>query len=71
MNDLKAACLWCTSEEDMVAAVRKLAEQGNNFIKEVGKQNSKHFLNHYVLHRDDGQCVKRAISFLSSHVKAN
>ncbi len=65
MPDLERACHWCKSEEMLIAAVRRLADEGTAFVAELRRIDTTAFIRRYVLHRDDGQCVQRVLSFLN------
>ncbi len=64
--DLERACYWCKSGEELVAAVRRLADEGAAFVAELRRIDTTAFICRYVLHRDDGQCVQRVVSFLNA-----
>jgi len=66
VSDLESACYWCKSVEELVAAVHRLADEGLAFAAELQQIDTTAFIRNYVLHRDDGQCVPRVISFLNN-----
>ncbi len=65
-TDLEKACYWCKTQDSLVQAVEKLAHEREIFLKELQQIESSHFINKYVLHRADGECVARVSSFLHS-----
>ena len=64
--DLERSCHWCRSREELIAAVRRLAEDGEQFLSELLRIDTTGYLRNYVLHRDDGRCAPRVVSFLNN-----
>lgn len=64
-GDLERACVWCRTHADLEEAVERLAREGAAFVQEVAARDTTDFLRLYVLHRDDGRCVDRALSCLA------
>ena len=64
--DVEEAFHWCKNEDEFVAAMRRLVTEGAEFVVELNKTDTSRFLEKYVLHRDDGRCEHRVISFLNS-----
>lgn len=64
-TDLGGACCWCRSTESFVTAVERLAADGHLFLDELEKLDPSTFVEHYVLHRRDGQVVSRVVAFLA------
>jgi hypothetical protein len=64
-DDLEKVCLWTKSPESLLEAVRRLAEGGWDFVESLRHRNYAPFITKYILHKEDGRCVDRALSFLS------
>jgi hypothetical protein len=64
--DLDQACLWARTSADFIAAARRLADDPDAFLADLRARNAKSFLERYVLHRDDGRCVERALEALAA-----
>ena len=64
--DLERACYWCKSEDALVAAVRRLLIERETFVAELQQIDTAAFLRDHVLHREDGLCLQRVVSFLNN-----
>lgn len=62
--DLEQACYWCKTGDELLVAVRRLAHEGERFVQELRQFDTSDFIRKYILHREDGQCVHRVVSFL-------
>jgi len=62
---LDQACYWCKSGEELISAVTRLSRDRQSFLMELSKKCNKEFLRMYVLHKEDGRCVDRVLSFLA------
>ncbi|NJL53859.1 hypothetical protein HC928_01040 [bacterium] len=63
-DDLNKACYWCQTTDELVRAVRRLANEGEAFVQELRQFDTSNFIRKYILYREDGQCVHRVVSFL-------
>lgn len=70
-DDLEQACLWCWTPDDLVSAVRRLAADPQAFLTDLRARDTRRFLERYVLHRDDGRCVERALEAIAAARRAN
>jgi hypothetical protein len=64
MADLEQACHWCRTPDELLAALRRLADDGPAFVDELRTLDTETFLRKYVLHRDDGHVVDRVLRTL-------
>lgn len=66
--DLEVACRWCRTPDELTEVVRRLAEEPQELLAELRERDAQRFLERYVLHRDDGRCVERALDALAGAV---
>jgi hypothetical protein len=64
IEDLERACLWCKTADALMSAVRRLAVEPENFIRELRQIDTTAFLRKYVLHEPGATSIQRVISFL-------
>jgi hypothetical protein len=62
---LEHACHWCRTGDELRTACTRLSDEGARFVEELRRIDSREFLRDYVLHRDDGRCVERALERLA------
>ena len=71
MSDIDQSCYWCKTEKELAVAVERLVSEGSRFVRELSEIDTTSYLEKYVVHRDDGQCIPRVISFLNTVCRYN
>jgi hypothetical protein len=70
-DDLAKVCVWTKSPESLLEAIRRLAEEGWDFVESLTHRDYSPFITKYILHREDGRCVDRVLSFLGDLTRSD
>ena len=65
-EDLEKVCCWCKTGYELVGVIREFIEDGGGFIKRLRRKGANEFIEKYAIHKADGKCVERVVSFLEN-----
>lgn len=63
--DIEQAVFWCKTYQELITALRQLADRDKTFLFNLQQINPTTFIQRYVLHLNNGRSVERAVSFLN------